>query len=50
VWSFIDNFEWDYGYSPRFGLVHTDYQTQKRTPKKSYCWYKQVIANNGFAF
>ena len=50
VWSFIDNFEWFDGYSPRFGLVHTDYQTQKRTPKKSYYWYKQVIANNGFAF
>lgn len=50
VWSFIDNFEWWDGYSPRFGLVHTDYQTQKRTPKKSYYWYKQVIANNGFAF
>jgi beta-glucosidase len=50
VWSIIDNFEWADGYSPRFGLVHTDYQTQKRTPKKSYYWYKQVIANNGFAF
>ena len=48
VWSFIDNFEWSNGYSPRFGLVHNDYQTQKRTPKKSYYWYKQVIANNGF--
>ena len=50
VWSFIDNFEWFDGYGPRFGLVHMDYQTQKRTPKKSYYWYKQVIANNGFAF
>jgi len=50
VWSFIDNFEWFDGYSRRFGLVRTDYQTQKRIPKKSYYWYKQVIANNGFAF
>jgi beta-glucosidase len=50
VWSIIDNFEWAEGYSKRFGLVHTDYQTLKRTPKKSFYWYKQVIANNGFAF
>ena len=34
VWSIIDNFEWADGYSPRFGLVHTDYQTQKRTQRR----------------
>jgi beta-glucosidase len=50
VWTIIDNFEWSEGYSKRFGLVHTDYQTMKRTPKKSFYWYKQVIANNGFVF
>jgi len=50
VWTIIDNFEWAEGYSKRFGLVHTNYQTLKRTPKKSFYWYKQVIANNGFAF
>jgi len=50
VWTIIDNFEWSQGYSKRFGLVHTNRQTLKRTPKKSFYWYKQVIANNGFAF
>ena len=50
VWTIIDNFEWAEGYSKRFGLVHTNYQSLKRTPKKSFYWYKQVIANNGFAF
>jgi beta-glucosidase len=50
VWTIIDNFEWAEGYSKRFGLVHTDYQSLIRTPKKSFYWYKQVMANNGFAF
>lgn len=35
VWSFLDNFEWSHGYSKRFGLVHVDFETQKRTPKAS---------------
>jgi beta-glucosidase len=48
VWSIMDNFEWAEGYAKRFGLVHIDYQTLKRTLKKSARWYKQLITNNGF--
>jgi beta-glucosidase len=47
VWSFMDNFEWTHGFSQRFGLVYIDYQTQKRTPKKSAFWYSRVIKENG---
>jgi beta-glucosidase len=47
VWSLMDNFEWGYGYSKRFGITHIDYQTLKRTPKASSLWYKRVIAANG---
>jgi beta-glucosidase len=47
VWSIIDNFEWQEGYTKRFGLVHVDFETQKRTPKDSAKWYRQVIASNG---
>jgi beta-glucosidase len=42
-WSLLDNFEWSCGYEKRFGLVHVDFKTQKRTPKQSYRWYQQVI-------
>jgi beta-glucosidase len=46
VWSLMDNFEWSFGFSKRFGLVHTDYATQQRTPKASALWYSRVIAEN----
>jgi beta-glucosidase len=46
-WSFMDNFEWAEGYKQRFGLVHVDYATQKRTPKLSAAWYKRVMGTNG---
>ena len=45
-WSLMDNYEWADGYSRRFGMVHVNYQTQLRTPKLSYYWYKEVVENN----
>ena len=47
VWSLLDNFEWAFGFSKRFGLVHVDFDTQKRTPKASYDWFRGVIEANG---
>jgi beta-glucosidase len=44
VWSLLDNFEWAEGYSQRFGLVRTDYDTLERTPKDSFAWYRDVLA------
>ena len=48
VWSLLDNFEWGYGYSKRFGIIYVDYKTQQRILKKSALWYRDVIRNNGF--
>lgn len=45
VWSLLDNFEWAYGYAKRFGLIYVDYETQRRIPKASAKWYKELIAN-----
>ncbi|MFG1952329.1 GH1 family beta-glucosidase [Micromonospora sp. NPDC048830] len=47
VWSLLDNFEWAEGYRKRFGIVHVDYLTQRRTPKSSARWYQEVISRNG---
>jgi beta-glucosidase len=44
VWSLLDNFEWAYGYSKRFGLVYVDYPTLERVPKESFHWYRDFIA------
>ena len=46
VWSLLDNFEWAEGYAKRFGIVHVDYETQQRTPKASFDWYRDVIAEH----
>lgn len=43
VWSLLDNFEWAWGYSKRFGIVYVDYKTQARTPKASALWYRDFI-------
>ncbi|PRH80319.1 beta-glucosidase [Streptomyces solincola] len=49
LWSLLDNFEWAYGYGKRFGIVHVDFATQRRTPKDSARWYARVVARNGLA-
>jgi beta-glucosidase len=43
LWSFMDNFEWSYGYSKRFGMVYVDYDTQRRIVKDSGNWYSELI-------
>ncbi|MFZ5825984.1 MAG: GH1 family beta-glucosidase [Bacillota bacterium] len=48
VWSLLDNFEWAWGYAKRFGIVYVDYPTQRRIPKSSALWYREVIRQNGW--
>ena len=47
AWSLLDNFEWSHGYSKRFGVVHVNFENQKRTPKDSAHFYSQVIKTHG---
>ncbi len=47
AWSLFDNLEWSLGFSKRFGIVHVDFETQKRTPKASARFYSEVIRTNG---
>jgi beta-glucosidase len=49
LWSFMDNFEWGSGYNIRFGIVHNDYKTQRRTPKASAYLYADIIRDNSLA-
>ncbi len=46
-WSLLDNFEWSFGYTKRFGMVYVDFATQARIPKASAAWYSRVMAENG---
>ena len=46
VWSLFDNFEWAWGYGPRFGIIEVDFETQERTPKKSAEWFSRVARSN----
>ena len=46
VWTLLDNFEWAEGYTKRFGIHHVDFETQRRTPKLSAHWYREVIRRN----
>ena len=43
AWTLIDNFEWAYGYTTPFGIVHVDLETQKRSPKLSALCYREVM-------
>ena len=48
LWSLLDNFEWSYGYSKRFGVVYVDYETQVRTPRSSAHWYARLARTGAF--
>lgn len=47
LWTFLDNYEWDKGYTERFGIVYVDFKTQKRIVKDSAFWYQKIIESNG---
>ena len=47
VWSLLDNFEWAWGYSQRFGIIHVDYATQRRTLRSSAHWYADLVSSGG---
>jgi beta-glucosidase len=49
AWSLMDNYEWEWGYTQRFGLTWVDYATQKRIPKDSALLYRRIIEENGFS-
>jgi beta-glucosidase len=46
VWSLLDNFEWEHGYDSRFGIVAVDFENQRRVPKRSALWYRDLIARH----
>jgi beta-glucosidase len=47
LWSLLDNFEWEHGFSKRFGLVWVDYPSGERLLKDSFEWFRRVIERNG---
>jgi beta-glucosidase len=47
VWSLMDNFEWVFGFTVRFGMYHVDFATQERTPKMSAKWYRNFLTGSG---
>jgi beta-glucosidase len=49
IWSILDNFEWERGYGPRYGLVRVNYDTLERTPKQSAYWFSEVVKQNAVA-
>ncbi len=49
VWSLLDDLEWTHGFDQRFGLVWVDHETQARSPKRSYEWYRKLVAPDGEA-
>jgi beta-glucosidase len=46
VWSLLDNFEWEHGYGSRFGIVGVDFDSQRRVPKRSALWYRDLISEH----